>query len=484
MRLLKRISVFERTMALSAVGFIAVFGIIVSIGDNVGVQVARFGPEQVGTSTSFVSVQFDEVMDRSSVEERFSIEPEIEGEFSWNGSRLIFRPAIRLTPETNYSVTVGEGAQSEAGRELLEEFNFQFRVRGARVAYLKTEEDGIKKNIWVADPSGNESPQRLTSSELGIIYFDVSPDGRKIAFRESSGPGASAGPQPIRVLDIASGQLTQVTFLEDSELSEPTWNHDGTKIAYTRIDSAARVPGVDPTLIGGSIPRVWVLDLSQDPPTNTRLLPPDTGTSHSPHWSPTEDVLVVGGDPLTRQDGRKLTVVDLTEDRTFHVDANLDQSVTFSSDGQSFMTLDRTEPDFRSPTQMWKVDVESEQIEPARSFVDATSVRDIDLEWQPGQNNIAVLRGSINGVHGRTEDLYIVDYETGETTPVIVTIVYDIHGASWSPSGNLLAIDRFERFTPDGSAAENSVRDIVIFDPLTGEITELDSNASEPQWIP
>lgn len=484
MSFLKRISMFERTVALSAAGFIALFGIVLLTGDNVGVQIARFGPEQVGTATSFISVQFDEVMDRPSVEERFSIEPPVEGSFSWNGSRLIFSPTANLVPDASYTVTIGEGAESDAGRKLLEEFSFDFRVRGARVAYLKTEDDGIKKNIWIADPSGNEPPGRLTNSELGIIYFDVSADGTQIVFRESSGPGAVAGPQPIKVLDVATGQVRHVTFLVDSELSEPTWNYDGTKIAYTRIDSGNRVPGVDPSLIGSSIPRVWVLDLAQDPPTNTRLLPADAGTSHSPHWSPTADVLVVGGDPLTRQDARRLTVVDFSDDRIFYVDANLDQSVTFSADGQYFMTLERTLADFRSPTQMWKVDIDSEQVEPAKSFNDVTSVRDVDIKWQPGQNNIAAIRGSIDGIHGRTEDLYIVDYETGETTPVIVTIVYDIHGVEWSPSGNLLAIDRFKRFNPDGSTAEDAVREIAVFNPETGEIVSLDSNASEPQWMP
>ena len=468
-------------MALSAVGFIAVFGIIVSIGDNVGVQVARFGPEQVGTSTSFVSVQFDEVMDRSSVEERFSIEPEIEGEFSWNGSRLIFRPAIRLTPETNYSVTVGEGAQSEAGRELLEEFNFQFRVRGARVAYLKTEEDGIKKNIWVADPSGNESPQRLTNSPFGVVEYDISLDGSKIVFLEGDSSEDSTATPQLKMLDVRSGEVTQITFFDFSLLSEPQWNFDGTQIAYTRINTGARVPGVDPSQVGLGLPQVWLTDLTQEPPSHTRLLGANEGMSHSPHWSPTENVIVMGSDVLTRTSVQQLTVLDLDEDRRFQVESDLNAVVSFQANGTSFLSLDRTGTNLRSPTTLREIDIASGQVDVRKSSEDATPVRDVEIEWQPGTRKVATLRRDVDGAQGNSASLYLVDFESGESTLVLEATQHIIHGMKWSPSGSQLAVDWQRRSDTEGA---DSAREVVIYSLGTGEFVPIDQEASNLQWIP
>ena len=484
MSFFKRISIFERAVVLSTVFSITALGFIVLNGDNVGVQVSRFGPSDVGTPTSSISIQFDDEMDRASVERRFSVTPDLDGQFSWNGSRLIFNPSERMEPDSSYRVEVTAGAVSIAGRELLETFTFEFRIRGARVVYLKPEEDGIRQNLWIANPAGDEPPQRLTESELGIIHFDVSPNGDRIVFRESSGPGGSAGFQQLKVIDIQTGAITQLTLLRDSHLSEPQWNYDGTRIAYTRIDTGARVPGLDPSILGNGVPRVWIFDLSETPNTNQRLLPPEAGTSYAPHWSPTENVIAVGSDPLTQFGERRITVVDLDEDRTFYVDSNLDETISFSSDGEYFMTLDRTGADFRSPTIMWQVNVGTEQVEQRKSFNDLTSVQDVNVTWQPGQPVVAALRDSIDGVHGRTTHLYLVNHETGETTAVFATDIYDIQGAEWSPSGSLLAVDRFQRFNADGSNATDSVRDIVIYNPATGDLTVLDQQASSPQWVP
>src|SRR5205807_957709 len=116
-----------------------------------------------------------EPMNRDSVSERFRLEPAVAGEVSWSGARMIFRPTEALHSGSEYTVVVGQGAQSEGGRQLLQERRFSFRVSGARVAYLAPE-DGTVKDIWLADPANPGPGEQLTHSAFGVEQFDVSPD--------------------------------------------------------------------------------------------------------------------------------------------------------------------------------------------------------------------------------------------------------------------------------------------------------------------
>ena len=75
-------------------------------------------------------IAFDQPMDKPSVEEAFSIEPEVEGRFSWEKNDLVFAPAEPLERGESYQVTVAESAQSTAGLPLKEPVTFAFRTVG------------------------------------------------------------------------------------------------------------------------------------------------------------------------------------------------------------------------------------------------------------------------------------------------------------------------------------------------------------------
>lgn len=483
-RFIGRISVFERAVALAIVAIAVTVGLVMLFGDNVGVQVSRYGPVGTGSQTGFVSIQFSEDMDRVSVEERFTIKPQVPGEFSWNGSRLLFRPFERLAPGSTYSVSIASGAQSNGGRELLDVFSFNFSVRGAQVVFLKNEEDGVTKNLWSADPASDDPPTRLTNSETGIAQFDISPDGSRIVYRESDTVGPERSFPQLMLFDVASGQTSQLTFLNESQLSDPAWNYDGTKIAYTRSDTTSAVPGLDSTDVGISIPRVWVLDISQDPMVNQRLLPPESGTSYGPEWSPAEDIVVVGSDPLSAAGGRRATVVDAEQGVLFEVDTLLNTSASFNADGSELLLLVNATSQVQGPNDLWKVEVETGQLEQVHNGPPRSEVRNIEVAWQPGGNQAAVLRRNGGGVTSRTAQLHVVDFETGQSTPMLATVEHDVLGMVWSPSGQYLAIDRFKRFNADGTNATNTVREVIVADIETGELTVLAQGASSPQWMP
>jgi hypothetical protein len=66
-------------------------------------------------TTTSVEVAFSEAVDRSSAEAAFSIQPVVDGAFSWSGTTLTFTPALRLPLETDFVVTIAPRVRDVAG---------------------------------------------------------------------------------------------------------------------------------------------------------------------------------------------------------------------------------------------------------------------------------------------------------------------------------------------------------------------------------
>jgi len=75
-----------------------------------------------------VSITFDSTMDQASVESAFTIDPAVEGTFSWSGNELTFTPATPLSYGTTYTVTINNSARSVAGVKLKQEVTWSFHT--------------------------------------------------------------------------------------------------------------------------------------------------------------------------------------------------------------------------------------------------------------------------------------------------------------------------------------------------------------------
>lgn len=78
-----------------------------------------------------VEVEFTEAMDRNSVEENFSVSPEVSGWFEWQGDkRLVYHPD-KFSYDTDYRVMIARGTKSAQGGFLEEEVVGEFETIGA-----------------------------------------------------------------------------------------------------------------------------------------------------------------------------------------------------------------------------------------------------------------------------------------------------------------------------------------------------------------
>ncbi|MFH1367257.1 MAG: Ig-like domain-containing protein [Patescibacteria group bacterium] len=69
---------------------------------------------------------FDQNVDHLSAQSHFSIKPAKEGDFSWEGEVMIFRPKSALSFNTVYQVTMSKGVKGEGGFDSEKDFSVSF----------------------------------------------------------------------------------------------------------------------------------------------------------------------------------------------------------------------------------------------------------------------------------------------------------------------------------------------------------------------
>ncbi|MGB7063181.1 MAG: Ig-like domain-containing protein [Candidatus Zixiibacteriota bacterium] len=94
------------------------------------------GAQEVKPDES-IRVSFYSLMNQTSFEAAFDIEPTVKGEFQWNTSKLSvdFIPGDALATNTRYQVTIDTTASDTAGIKLLQAYRFSFTTEPIRIEY-------------------------------------------------------------------------------------------------------------------------------------------------------------------------------------------------------------------------------------------------------------------------------------------------------------------------------------------------------------
>lgn len=456
---LSRIQRLDRLIAAVIILLIVAVGALIWSGDQVGFSISEYGPMGRASGGDAIRILFSEAASRSSVEERFTIEPDVPGQFSWAGSdTLLFTPDGPWTAGQSYTVTVGQGARAESDRSLLRDLVWTFTVRLPRALYLAPADKRVT-NIYMSDLETGDVYQ-LTDSDRGVEDFAVSPDGGQIAYSHNNEDGTSN----IWILDMNTQNRWPVTNCVNARCYNPSWNIEHDLLAYQRDDFN---PSVD-----AEQSRVWVVDLKT---LNTRLL--------------FDDPQILGDSPIWSPDGVHIGLFDpsLPGIRIYNYDTQTDEIIDsiqgivgfWSPDGRKLVypVLTRGLIGEQFYTYLEMVDFEGRTTSRISGPEDIP-VEDKEGAWSPDGQSMAVARRYLDDRFTRGAQIYLLNPITAEAEPLVVDAEYHHAVISWDAAGQRLIYQRFSLIQ------QEAVPEIWTYDLSTGESKLIAANAYLPHWLP
>jgi dipeptidyl aminopeptidase/acylaminoacyl peptidase len=271
--------------------------------------------------------------------------------------------------------------------------------------------------------------QTLDRRSIGDVEF--SPDGSRLVFTVTDPPKGSSRARALWLMDVASGQVRQLTFSGKSDGS-PRWSPDGMSIAFTSDRDGA--------------PQLYRLSLRGG---DAEKLTDRKDTVAAFRWSP---------------DGARIAVL-MTEPKS-------DPQQQREKDKDDSRIVDK---DDRHP-RVWMLDVASKALTPITSG--RWQIRQI--EWLPTGDRLAAIATSQPEVDQFTDRLYTIALDAGNFDE-IATRRGPLGSLAVSPDGKTLA---YVGARVDGPEAHD-----LYLQPLAGGAPQnltaasIDRPVAQPRWI-
>lgn len=148
-----------------------------------------------------IQITFNEVMNRDSVEENFTIEPAIEGNMSWSGKTFVFTPKENLEYNRNYSITIDETVKSIRGENLKQSYNQNFKTK--ELSFLAIETNGTAFGSLIQASIDTKEIKKLTDESIKIKAFDYDPQQNSVLIH-------SIEPESLKILNLSTENLKTI----------------------------------------------------------------------------------------------------------------------------------------------------------------------------------------------------------------------------------------------------------------------------------
>jgi Tol biopolymer transport system component len=338
---------------------------------------------------------------------------------------------------------------------------------GARIAYLSPSRGPYQ--VWAVDPVNPNSAQQLTDAPNGVFDFDVSADGRQIVYAatESDNEGYQ-----LYVLDVETreARLLLDCVSQDAYCTTAVWQPQGQMLAYQRVENNT-VLNLPP-----GPPRLWILDLSVQPPNTFPLL---------------ADTDILGSQPTWSGDGSKLAFYDANSQSVMVYDfAEGDETARLTEIPAGSGSVGALSPDGTAlifpeyvatgplPHLVFRVgDLANSGIRSLTAEDDA--IDDNGITWNPNGQQVVITRVYQDERYTRGYQVYRVDVETGEIEALIFDADYQHTAVRFSPDGSQLAVDRYNVANADAT----STPEIWMYSFSDGALTRVAADGFFPRWI-
>ncbi|GAB4516716.1 MAG: hypothetical protein OHK0046_22520 [Anaerolineae bacterium] len=342
-----------------------------------------------------------------------------------------------------------------------------------QVAYLKLSESGFYE-VWIASTDNPDGARQITETPYGVNDFDVSGDGRYIVYAERD---FETGVSDLKLIDLQTDTISQLTncVLQDADCSTPRFRPDGRMIAYERLERNTALG----TGIGSS--RVWLLDLSSNPPTTYPMFDDAQFIGYGAEWS-------ADGTHLALYDSANLGILvrdmTATEENTglYFVPTSYGVVGSLSPDGVQMVYPDLLIDGTQSRGRIQLVELQTgltQDLTPPGEGAD-----DQQTAWSPDGRYIAIGRRYNDERYTRGAQVYLYDTTDDSIAPLIFDERYSNGLFTWSPDSTALALQRAQLLNDDGSVSTRNTTEVWTYNLETRQLTFIDDDAIRPLWIP
>jgi len=149
--------------------------------------------------------------------------------------------------ELNFTQSDGHDAKTLYA----DQFNYisfaRYSPDGSQIAFIKIPDSQTPFTVgelWVMDADG-KNPRKLADADAGHGYAaNWSPDGTRIAFVKRENPEDQSANQSSEslisntyIVNVESGELTQITYFTAGRAETPQWSPDGNTLAFNRVQN-------------------------------------------------------------------------------------------------------------------------------------------------------------------------------------------------------------------------------------------------------
>jgi len=342
-----------------------------------------------------------------------------------------------------------------------------------RVAYLKLGTDNVY-NVWIADPSNPASAQQVTFAPDGVFDFDVSPDGNFIIYAEQD---FEAGASDLYMLNLRTNRITQVTNCrtQDADCTAPAIRPGGELVAYQRVALNRNLP----TVGTGSI-RIWIADLTTNPPQTYPLVDDDQIVGYGPRWSADGSRLAFYDN---RNNGILVNQFGAPPDSAWaFIPSDFGEVGSLSPDGERMVYPEMLIDGSMTRAYLQMADLDAGVFSPLTDPNEAAD--DQATAWNPQGRFIAIGRVYRDERFTRGAQVYLIDTETDNIAPLIVDPRYANGFFRWDPDGNRLALQRFQQLDDAGQVYADGTTEIWTYDMESRRLVQIDTDARNPLWVP
>ena len=402
----------------------------------------------------WIGVAFSQPMEPESVENVFSISPEVEGEFLWQDTTFWFRPIQPFAQDTTYQARLSGDLLTTSGEAIPVDKSWSFSVRQpALIYYVPMGESG---EIWRYSPEDG-SPFQLSRTGGHVLEFSIERSGDSIAYTVQNDTGGS----DLWVMGRDGGNQRKLLDCSQDRCGAPAWSMDTAWIAYTREVFNPETGGYSPA-------QIWTVDIKSG--ETQALYQSDFAFGHSPAFSP-------DGKQLATYDTtqKAIRILELSTSQESAIPRTLSGSGDWSPDGKQILFTDVLPAENEPFVEIYRLDLESQTIH----FALGEASTDTDFSqpcMSPDGNWIAVSLRPVNT--GISRALWVLSLHG--LNPILVdgdpSATFSTY--QWDPWGENLVYQRTE-FSSSGVDVS-----IWRWNWKTRQRELLIENGARPLWLP